>query len=114
MGLFFFGLQEAWLTFQNNVILSVENARNIPLTRLPNTRRVKKVFGHKEREDTIADNLVSEVKPNQFSTRKLRLQKIVLKMQCNACKQYLQISIKRTKHFELGGDTKTKGQALQY
>ncbi len=31
-----------------------------------------------------------------------------------ACKYKQQLAIKRCKHFELGGEKKTKGQALQF
>jgi len=40
--------------------------------------------------------------------------KIVLKLQCNDCKYIHQTPIKRCKHFELGGDKKSKGSPLQY
>ena len=35
--------------------------------------------------------------------------KIVLRLQCNACKQSHMHAIKRCKHFEIGGDKKQKG-----
>ena len=40
--------------------------------------------------------------------------KLVLKMECSVCKWKNQRSIKRTKHFELGGEKKRKGQMIQY
>jgi len=42
--------------------------------------------------------------------------KLVLKMECTlaTCKWKNQRSIKRTKHFELGGEKKRKGQMIQY
>ena len=40
--------------------------------------------------------------------------KIVLRLECTVCKYKLQLPIKRCKHFELGGDKKTKGQAVGY
>lgn len=40
--------------------------------------------------------------------------KIVLKLQCNDCKSFRQFPLKRTKHFELGGDKKRKGQMIQF
>ena len=40
--------------------------------------------------------------------------KIVLKLTCNECKHVNQLAIKRCKHFELGGDKKSKGNPLQY
>lgn len=34
--------------------------------------------------------------------------KIVLRLECNTCKHKHQLPLKRCKHFELGGDKKTK------
>ena len=70
-------------------------------------------FLGKRRYDRKQSGFGGQTKP-VFHKKAKTTKKIVLKMQCNTCKQYLQIPIKRTKHFELGGDTKTKGQALQY
>ncbi|XP_040944211.1 uncharacterized protein [Gossypium hirsutum] len=38
--------------------------------------------------------------------------KIVLRLQCQGCKHVSQHPIKRCKHFEIGGDKKTKGTSL--
>ena len=35
-------------------------------------------------------------------------------MECMKCKWKNQVPIKRTKHFELGGDKKRKGQMIQF
>merc|ERR1712232_404344 len=67
----------------------------------------------KRRYDRKQSGFGGQTKPI-FHKKAKTTKKIVLKMQCNTCEQYHQIPIKRTKHFELGGDTKTKGQALQY
>merc|ERR1712203_1109369 len=40
--------------------------------------------------------------------------KLVLKLECTECKWKNQKPIKRTKHFELGGDKKRKGQMIQF
>merc|ERR1712001_560130 len=40
--------------------------------------------------------------------------KLVLRLECSACKARNQCPIKRTKHFELGGDKKRKGQMIQF
>ena len=40
--------------------------------------------------------------------------KLVLRMECMKCKWKNQVPIKRTKHFELGGDKKRKGQMIQF
>merc|ERR1711997_1103361 len=40
--------------------------------------------------------------------------KLVLRLECSSCKARTQCPIKRTKHFELGGDKKRKGQMIQF
>merc|ERR1739846_308274 len=40
--------------------------------------------------------------------------KLVLRLECGKCKRRMQKPIKRTKHFELGGDKKRKGQMIQF
>jgi len=40
--------------------------------------------------------------------------KLVLRLECTECKRRMQCPIKRTKHFELGGDKKRKGQMIQF
>merc|ERR1711939_367458 len=40
--------------------------------------------------------------------------KVVLRLECTSCKYKAQLSLKRCKHFELGGDKKTKGAALVF
>merc|ERR1711976_569532 len=40
--------------------------------------------------------------------------KLVLRLECTQCKWRNQVPIKRTKHFELGGDKKRKGQMIQF
>merc|ERR1739840_20162 len=40
--------------------------------------------------------------------------KLVLRMECTECKWKNQCPIKRTKHFELGGEKKRKGQMIQF
>merc|ERR1712228_838542 len=40
--------------------------------------------------------------------------KLVLRLECGVCKMRQQVPIKRTKHFELGGDKKRKGQMIQF
>ena len=41
-------------------------------------------------------------------------EKVVLRLECTACKTKAQLALKRCKHFELGGDKKTKGAALVF
>merc|ERR1712053_9159 len=40
--------------------------------------------------------------------------KLVLRLECTECKWKNQCPIKRTKHFELGGEKKRKGQMIQF
>merc|ERR1712038_855483 len=40
--------------------------------------------------------------------------KLVLRLECLTCKFKRQCPIKRTKHFELGGDKRRKGQMIQF
>merc|ERR1711878_266735 len=40
--------------------------------------------------------------------------KLVLRLECTTCKWKNQCPIKRTKHFELGGEKKRKGQMIQF
>merc|ERR1712044_9660 len=49
-----------------------------------------------------------------FRKKAKTTKKIVLKMECSECKYRKQLSIKRCKHFELGGDKKKKGQMIQF
>ena len=40
--------------------------------------------------------------------------KIVLRLECTACKHKRHVPIKRCKHFELGGDKRRKGVMIQF
>lgn len=40
--------------------------------------------------------------------------KVVLRLECTSCKSKSQISLKRCKHFELGGDKKQRGAAINF
>merc|ERR1712083_1192892 len=40
--------------------------------------------------------------------------KLVLRLESSKCKRRQQVPIKRTKHFEVGGDKKRKGQMIQF
>ncbi|KAA8909242.1 hypothetical protein TRICI_004554 [Trichomonascus ciferrii] len=49
-----------------------------------------------------------------FHKKAKTTKKVVLRLECTKCKTKLQLALKRCKHFELGGDKKQKGQALQF
>ncbi|XP_063934342.1 uncharacterized protein LOC135146124 [Zophobas morio] len=40
--------------------------------------------------------------------------KVSLRLECQKCKRKKQIKLKRCKNFELGGEKKRKGQAIQF
>ncbi|XP_060558796.1 uncharacterized protein LOC132719073 [Ruditapes philippinarum] len=49
-----------------------------------------------------------------FRKKAKTTKKITLRLECTSCKYRKQLSIKRCKHFELGGDKKRKGQMIQF
>lgn len=49
-----------------------------------------------------------------FHKKAKTTKKVVLRLECVKCKVKMQLALKRCKHFELGGDKKQKGQALQF
>merc|ERR1712000_10993 len=63
----------------------------------------------KRRYDKKQAGFGGQTKP-VFHKKAKTTKKIVLKFECTKCKAKRMKPIKRTKHFELGGDTKTKGQ----
>jgi large subunit ribosomal protein L44e len=49
-----------------------------------------------------------------FHKKAKTTKKVVLRLECTVCKYKMQMALKRCKHFELGGDKKTKGAALVF
>jgi len=49
-----------------------------------------------------------------FRKKAKTTKKIALKLECTKCKHKRCVPIKRAKHFELGGDTKKKGDAVSF
>jgi large subunit ribosomal protein L44e len=49
-----------------------------------------------------------------FRKKAKTTKKIVLRMECTDCKHRTQLALKRCKHFELGGQKKTRGQVIQF
>ncbi|CAD5118197.1 DgyrCDS6919 [Dimorphilus gyrociliatus] len=49
-----------------------------------------------------------------FHKKAKTTRKIVLKMECTSCHRKKQVTLKRCKHFEIGGDKKRKGQMIQF
>lgn len=48
-----------------------------------------------------------------FRKKAKTTKKIVLRMECSSCKFKKQVTIKRCKHFELGGEKKAKANSVQ-
>ncbi|RJE26242.1 60s ribosomal protein [Aspergillus sclerotialis] len=67
----------------------------------------------KRRYDRKQSGYGGQTKPI-FHKKAKTTKKIVLRLECTACKSKKQLSLKRCKHFELGGDKKTKGAALVF
>jgi hypothetical protein len=44
--------------------------------------------------------------------RPIQTKKVVLRLECTVCKIKHQLTLKRTKHFELGGDKKQRGESF--
>lgn len=49
-----------------------------------------------------------------FHKKAKTTKKVVLRLECVVCKTKAQLPLKRCKHFELGGEKKQKGAALQF
>ncbi|XP_024379910.1 large ribosomal subunit protein eL42 [Physcomitrium patens] len=65
----------------------------------------------KRRYDRKQSGYGGQTKP-VFHKKAKTTKKIVLRLQCQACKHVTQHPIKRCKHFEIGGDKKGKGTQL--
>mmetsp|Transcript_25227 Transcript_25227/g.30538 ORF Transcript_25227/g.30538 Transcript_25227/m.30538 type:complete len:106 (+) Transcript_25227:101-418(+) len=65
----------------------------------------------KRRYDAKQKGYGGQTKP-VFHKKAKTTKKIVLRLQCQSCKQVAQHAIKRCKHFEIGGDRKGKGAQL--
>ncbi|CEP60993.1 60S ribosomal protein eL42 LALA0_S02e04346g [Lachancea lanzarotensis] len=67
----------------------------------------------KRRYDRKQSGFGGQTKP-VFHKKAKVTKKVVLRLECVACKTRAQLCLKRCKHFELGGEKKQKGQALQF
>ncbi|ODV62996.1 60S ribosomal protein eL42 [Ascoidea rubescens DSM 1968] len=67
----------------------------------------------KRRYDRKQAGYGGQTKP-VFHKKAKTTKKVVLRLECLVCKAKSQLALKRCKHFELGGDKKQKGQALQF
>ncbi|CAM1501074.1 Fc.00g102360.m01.CDS01 [Cosmosporella sp. VM-42] len=67
----------------------------------------------KRRYDRKQAGYGGQTKP-VFHKKAKTTKKVVLRLECVKCKTKMQLALKRCKHFELGGDKKTKGAALVF
>ncbi|KAF3392805.1 60S ribosomal protein L44 [Penicillium rolfsii] len=67
----------------------------------------------KRRYDRKQSGYGGQTKP-VFHKKAKTTKKVVLRLECTVCKAKKQLALKRCKHFELGGDKKTKGAALVF
>merc|ERR1711939_29273 len=67
----------------------------------------------KRRYDRKQSGYGGQTKP-VFHKKAKTTKKVMLRLECTSCKTKAQLSLKRCKHFELGGDKKTKGAALVF
>lgn len=67
----------------------------------------------KRRYDRKQKGFGGQTKP-VFHKNAKTTKKVVLRLECTECKQRHQLCLKRCKKFELGGEKKVKGQALQF
>ncbi|KAL1747377.1 60S ribosomal protein L42 [Schizophyllum fasciatum] len=67
----------------------------------------------KRRYDRKQSGYGGQTKP-VFHKKAKTTKKVVLRLECTSCKYKMQLPLKRCKHFELGGEKKTKGAALQF
>lgn len=118
------------LIFQRPVVPTVPvSAISTPSIRFPSTRLVRLAFMSKvcrlsasqgvlliwanssfigkRRYDRKQAGYGGQTKP-VFHKKAKTTKKIVLRLECNTCKRKHQLALKRCKHFELGGDKKTK------
>ena len=67
----------------------------------------------KRRYDRKQSGFGGQTKPI-FKKKAKLTKKIVLRLECNECKYKQHQVLKRTKHFEIGADKKTKNAALSF
>ncbi|KAJ3907475.1 ribosomal protein L44-domain-containing protein [Lentinula edodes] len=67
----------------------------------------------KRRYDRKQSGYGGQTKP-VFHKKAKTTKKVVLRLECTVCKYKAQMTLKRCKHFELGGEKKTKGAALTF
>ena len=84
-----------------------------PATKQNKTKQASTVAQGKRRYDRKQSGYGGQTKP-VFHKKAKTTKKVVLRLECTNCKTKAQLALKRCKHFELGGDKKTKGAALVF
>merc|ERR1712105_5704 len=114
MGLFLLNFWARWLIFQNPEGRTVlrNNHQKFKVTQYKKSQESKFAQGRR-RYDRKQQGFGGQSKPILRKKAKTT-KKLVLRLECGKCKRRQQVPIKRTKHFELGGDKKRKGQMIQF
>merc|ERR1712018_812668 len=115
MGLFPVRHLAKWSIFQKLGALTAQNVTNIKkfkVTQYKKSQESKFAQGRR-RYDRKQQGFGGQSKPI-LSKKAKTTKKLVLRLECSKCKRRMQVPIKRTKHFELGGDKKRKGQMIQF
>lgn len=94
-------LQPSWSRHQRELIIAF-----LPIRRAVN-RVSMAVLAGKRRYDRKQSGYGGQTKP-VFHKKAKTTKKIVLRLQCQACKTSHMHAIKRCKHFEIGGEKKAK------
>ncbi|KAJ8124275.1 hypothetical protein O1611_g9366 [Lasiodiplodia mahajangana] len=84
-----------------------------PFTELRKAGKASVFAQGKRRYDRKQSGYGGQTKP-VFHKKAKTTKKVVLRLECSGCKCKSQLALKRCKHFELGGDKKTKGAALVF
>ncbi|RKP01819.1 hypothetical protein CXG81DRAFT_29661 [Caulochytrium protostelioides] len=77
------------------------------------TGKASLVAQGKRRYDRKQSGFGGQTKPI-FHKKAKTTKKVLLRLECTVCRSKHQQTLKRCKSFELGGDKKTKGAAIQY
>ena len=97
---------------ENTLLIKLLSTRLERLLSLPKVRVCIFTIG-KRRYDRKQSGYGGQTKP-VFHKKAKTTKKVVLRLECSVCKHKHQLSLKRCKHFELGGEKKTKGAALNF
>merc|ERR1712018_357398 len=113
MGFFLFDILAKWLIFRKlgaRIVLNNKHQK-FKVTRYKKSQESKFAQGRR-RYDRKQQGFGGQSKPILRKKAKTT-KKLVLRLECLKCKAKRQHPIKRTKHFELGGDKRRKGQMIQ-